>query len=343
MINMSKNVSSAVVAQQFAKMDGNNTDANAKNKFNVKDYLDTRLKAGETVRKVKIRVLPVSATSENFLVELKTHSLKVDKKIAESGFKSFICLNDEKVPNYDKNTKCPLCSKAYELFKKAKELKQEGKTKEAEPIYNRAKQLMNKTTYILRVIDRAKEEEGVKFWRFNMNLRGDGILDKLRNIYYNKKDDYRDSGRGDDYNIFDLQNGRDIILTISRQLDGFGNELPAPAINVDVSDFESPLTKDEEQFERWVNDPKKWHDAYATRTSDYLSIIADGEVPVRNSDGVWVAETIRDEENNARKAEQQEVEKEAEKILENTAENIKTEPKATVEVVMDDDDDDLPF
>lgn len=342
---MSKiNVSSAAVAMQFAKSNGNNTDASTKSKFNAKDYLDTRLKAGETTRKVKIRVLPVSATDENFLVELKTHSLKVDKKIAESGFKSFICLNDDKVPNYDNNTKCPLCSKAYELFKKAKELKQSGKTKEADVLYNRAKQLMNKITYILRVIDRAHEDEGVKFWRFNMSYTGKGILDQLRNIYNNKKADYKENGRDDNYNIFDLQNGRDIILTISRQVDSFGNERPAPAIDVDVSDFETPLTKDEELFEKWVNDPKKWYDAYATRTSDYLSIIADGEVPVRNSDGVWVAETVREEENNARKAQQMQTEKEAEKILEDTAENIKPEPKATVEVVMDDDDDDgLPF
>lgn len=340
------NVSATAVEQQFAKTKGNFTDANKKNNFNEKDYLNTRLKPGETTKKVKIRILPVSAEDENFVVEIKTHSLKVDKKIAESGFKSFICLNDEKVPNYDSNVKCPLCSKAYELFKKAKELKQAGKEKEAEPLYNRAKQLMNKTTYILRVIDRANEKEGVKFWRFNMSFKGEGILDELRNIYENKKAAYQENGQDDNYNIFDLQNGRDIILTISRAYDSTGKELPAPSIKVDANDFETPLTKDPELFEKWVTDPKKWYNAYAARTSEYLSIIANGEIPVRNTEGKWISEAIRNEEKIKEETEKEIIREESEKILESPI-NTTVEPKATVvyeaEVDAEDDDDGLPF
>lgn len=341
---MNANVTVEAIEQQIAKSKGGNTDANKKNTFNAKDYLDTRLKAGESSKKVRIRILPVSDTDSNFVVELKTHSLKVDKKIADSGFKSFICLNDEQIPNYNKDTKCPLCSKSYELFKRSKELKNEGKTAEADPLYERAKQLMNKTTYILRVIDRAHEDEGVKFLRFNYNSKGEGIYDKLINIYKNKKAAYQENGQSDNYNVFDLQNGRDFILTINRVYDKSGKEM-APSIQVDANDFETPLTKDPELFEKWVSDPKRWYNAYSTRTPDYLSIIADGDIPVRDSNGQWVSEENRIKEKENEANEKKQIIEESNKILEQeipVKESIETTEDFNTESNVSDDDE-LPF
>ena len=169
---------------------------------------------------------------------------------------------------------------------------------------------MNKSTYIVRVIDRNKEEQGVKFWRFNKNSKGDGIFDKLVTLFQNRRDSYRENGKGD-YNIFDLYNGRDIILTVTRQFDKSGKEI-APSYQIDAEDFEKPLSQNAEQIEKWVNDPKQWYDAYTARTDDYLSIIAEDKVPIRNSEGQWIAKVQQTEEKKA----EEEANKVARQILE---------------------------
>lgn len=335
------NVTVDAIEEQIAKLQNPNRNVNKKTSFDAKDYLDTRLKNGETVRKVKVRILPASVTNGNFFIEYHTHSLKVDKKIAESGFKSFTCLNEEQLPNYDKNIKCPLCSKSFELFKAAKELKTQGRTAEADILFNKAKELQNKTTYIVRVIDRAHEDEGVKFWRFNKSFTGKGILDKLLKLYNNKKESYLEQGKGG-YNIFDLEHGRDIIITITRSFDSTGTKELANNIDIDASDFESPLTTDEDTFNKWVFDEKKWYNAYTARTPEYLALIADDKIPVKK-DGEWVAWV--DESKN--KEEEEKIQKESQKILENqipTQVAYEVKPEVTVNVDSNiDDDDDLPF
>ena len=324
MSNLNGNVTFEAVEQQIAGTKKNES----KKKFNENNYMDTKLKAGETSRKIKIRILPVSAEDHRFCIEIKTHSLKVHKDIDASGFKSFICLNDTQIPNYNEQIKCPICEKAYELFAAAKKLKAEGKTEEADPLYKKACTLMNKSTYIVRVIDRNKEEQGVKFWRFNKNSKGDGIFDKLVTLFQNRRDSYRENGKGD-YNIFDLYNGRDIILTVTRQFDKSGKEI-APSYQIDAEDFEKPLSQNAEQIEKWVNDPKQWYDAYTARTDDYLSIIAEGKVPIRNSEGQWIAKVQQPEEKKA----EEEANKVARQILEDNTNIVNN---------VSDDVDKLPF
>ena len=189
-------------------------------------------------------------------------------------------------------------------------MKEKGELAKSEPLFKKACSLMNKSTYIVRVIDRNKEEQGVKFWRFNKNSKGEGIFDKLITLYQNRRDSYRENGRGD-YNIFDLNNGRDIILTVTRQFDKNGKEI-APSYQIDAEDFEKPLSQDVEQMNKWIQDTKQWYDAYTARTAEYLKIIAEDEVPVKNSEGKWVAKVQQIE--NANKEE--EAVKEAQTILE---------------------------
>ena len=54
--------------------------------FDVKNYLNTRLKEGETEKEIKVRILPVSATNGDIFFALHIHSLMVDKEISRSGF-----------------------------------------------------------------------------------------------------------------------------------------------------------------------------------------------------------------------------------------------------------------
>ena len=74
--------------------------------FNEKNYLNLRLKEGETQRKVTVRILPVSADDPNTFLILHTHSMKVPTEVSKSGYKSFICLNEKKIKNDGRG--CPL-------------------------------------------------------------------------------------------------------------------------------------------------------------------------------------------------------------------------------------------
>lgn len=347
-MSVNANITVDAIEEQIADSKSNKLNANKKT-FNVNDYLDTKLKNGETSRKIKVRILPITSESNKFCAEVKTHSLKVDKHIADSGFKSFICLNDEQLPTFDKANRCPLCEKSFELFKECKEmiakLKAEGKTEDeakkiTEPLYKKACSLMNKSTYFVRVIQRGKEDEGIKFWRFNKNSKGEGIFDKLIALYQNKKEDYAEAGKDENYNIFDLNNGRDIIITITRCINEQGKELP-PSVMIDTSDFESPLSKDSELAEKWINDEKKWYNAYTARTADYLRVIAEDEIPYKDENGNWVAKSTIKKNEEIDKENKVELQNEANKILE--SQNVTVEKPINVNVVEETEEDDLPF
>ena len=65
-----------------------------------------------------------------------------------------------------------------------------------------ARQYRSQKFYIVKVIDRDNEADGVKFWRFKHNWRGDGPIDKIIPIWKNKGD------------ITNPQEGRDLILVL---------------------------------------------------------------------------------------------------------------------------------
>ena len=314
------NVNPALIEEQRKKLQ-TQTGGNAfkpKVVFDEKNYLNDRLGENEDSREMRIRILPLSPTDGNAFLAIHTHSLKVDKEISRSGFKSFICLNDENLITHDERG-CPLCEKSKELFAEANKCTNEAEKK---ALVKSAMQYKSKVTYIVRVIERGHEEDGVKFWRFNAHNGGGGIYDKLMD-----KLDIRNKesleATGNPYCIFDLYEGRDIILTLKKESKG-GNKYTT---KVEITDagFSSPLSKDEAQIEEWVNDPKVWSDMYSSKSYEYLQLIADGEIPFFDKDSKkWVAKN-----GDAKTAE--ESEKEASKELE--------------DVPMDDTvkDDDLPF
>lgn len=289
MSSFNVNVSSSVIEESIAAKDVSNFKQKAE--FDVKNYLNTKLEPHENNRKVVIRILPVSTEDGNFRIAIKTHNLKVSKKIANSGFKSFLCLNDPQVPNYDTNKSCPICSKAEEYFSNAKACMAEDKDK-SKKLFVKGCSLKCKTTYIVRVIERGKEHEGVKFWRFNENTQGKGIYDSLIALYKQRKDDMEEAGV-ENYNIFDLNNGRDIVIDLTRTKRSDGQEGIATIIT-DKS-INTPLTKDLELGNSWINDTKKWYDAYASKPHEYLEIIAEDKIPFFDKSlGTFVGKTEED-------------------------------------------------
>ena len=329
------NVSGSAVEES---MDKPQKTAQKKNDFDAKNYLDTKLADGQNERTITVRILPVSNEDGNFRIAVKTHNLKVNRRIAQSGFKSFLCLDDPQVPNYNPSIRCPICEKSKYYFEEAKKCRDTDKEK-SKKLFMKACSLKNKVTYIVRVIERGKESEGVKFWRFNENTQGKGIYDSLIALYKQRKNDMAEEGI-ENYNIFDLDNGRDIVLNLTRTERSDGQE--GVAIQITDKSINKPLTNDIELGNAWINDVKKWYNAYTVKSPEYLSIIADDMIPYFDrAQEKFVPKTEQDfldaekRKNEANAA----VEAASEILKEHTMEQ-QSIPQVTPS---DDNDIDLPF
>ena len=314
------------------KKGNNEYQAQKKTSFDPKNYLDLKLKEHEATKTVKVRFLPISATDGTVFFDIITHALKVDKEIAKSGFKSYVCLESK---NAETTEECPICKKSKELFEKAAQARKEGNEALSKSLYKEACSLKKKRTFITRVIDRDHEDEGVKFWRFNENSQGKGIYDILMALYETRKQEAKEEGE-EDYSIFDLYNGKDIIINVSKSLipDGFGGMKETIAYNITDSGNRKPLSTDIEKANSWLNDEKTWKDVYSLKTQEYLELVVNGKIPVYNKEkGIYVEKT----ENNA----------EVKKMEEAAATEVLMEKYISSdneEAVNDDnDDDDLPF
>ena len=300
------NINPELIEESIKKSQEKKNVLNKKFEFSEKNYLNTRLNKGETSRQIKIRILPASATYNNFFITLHTHSLMVSTDTAKSGFKSFICLNDENVKD---EKGCPLCDKCQQLIDESNACTD---PMEKKALFKSAMQYKAKESYVVRVIERGHEDEGVKFWRFNAHKSGDGFLDLLFELYKIRNEESL-AATGEPYNIFDLENGKDFVITL--KLDPGTGKTTATLAD---AGFSTPLTKDPEQKAAWVNDEKTWRDVYSLKSHEYLEIIANGETPFYDkTNGKWVA-----------------------KIEKVDVEDDETEP---LNVPASEEDDDLPF
>ena len=162
-------------------------------------------------------------------------------------------------PGKNDNERSPL-NEVYE------ELMSTGKESDKEL----AKQYKSRKFYIVKVIDRDHEEDGVKFWRFKHNYKNEGILDKIIPIWRNKGD------------ITDPEKGRDLIIELSKQ------KTPKGAAYTTVSTImyedAAPIHEDMKVLKGWVENEMTWLDVYSKKPVEYLESIARGEVPRWDSD-----------------------------------------------------------
>lgn len=337
--NFNGNVSGSAIEDSI---DRSQKSAQKKNDFDAKNYLDTKLADGQNERTITVRILPVSNEDGNFRIAVKTHNLKVSRRIAQSGFKSFLCLDDPQVPSYNPSVRCPICEKAQYYFDEAKKCRETDKEK-SKKLFMKACSLKNKITYIVRVIERGKENEGVKFWRFNENTQGKGIYDALIALYKQRKNDMAEEGI-ENYNIFDLDNGHDIVLTLTRTERSDGQE--GVAIQVNDKSINKPLTNDIELGNSWINDVKKWYNAYTVKSPEYLAIIADDMIPYFDKTQEKLVPKTEQDFLDAEKR-KNEAKKEANVAAEAASEILKertVEQKQIPQVTPSDDNDmDLPF
>jgi hypothetical protein len=232
--------------------------------FNPKNYLDARLAPGEQRKEITIRLLPFSSEGNETspFKKIYAHTVKVNKEVSTSGWKTFICPAHNGL-----NEKCPFC----DTSAKARELRFSAPNEAEKKKYGDIEYLNKpKEMWVVRCIDRAHEDEGVKFWRFNHVNTGKGVYDAIYNLFQTRMKE--------DMNIFDLNEGKDLIITITK------DSRDKTVYQVTDKGKQTPLSEDYEKEKAWVYDSKKWDDLFTVKSYDYLSIIVEGGIPVYDKD-----------------------------------------------------------
>jgi hypothetical protein len=208
----------------------------------MKRYFTTILLKGEKSGQKRVRILPTSDGSSPFK-EVWYHEIQVDGK--------WVKLYD---PGKNDGERSPL-NEVYE------ELMATGKDADKEL----ARQYRSRKFYIVKVVDRDAEDEGVKFWRFKDNYKQEGILDKIIPIWKAKGD------------VTNATEGRDLIIELTKSKTPGGKEYTV--VQTIMYDDPSPLHTDKDLMKEWLDDETTWSDVYTKKPEEYLEAIARGETP----------------------------------------------------------------
>lgn len=233
--------------------------------FSEKNYLQARLSPNENKKTIRVRLLPFSPTETSPFHKVFMHQVRVNKEVAASGWKKFPC----PIKNHHGGTTCPFC----EVAEEARKLKNEAVTEAEKKQYLEIEYAnMPRDMWVVRCIERGHEEDGVKFWLFNSSKNKNGVYDKIINLFEQRFVSAQEKGKY--HNIFDLNEGNDLTLTLTR------NALGKTEVNITDDYDKTPLSENEEQALAWINDAKQWSDIYVTKSYDYMSVIVEGGVPV---------------------------------------------------------------
>lgn len=242
------NVLQAALAQYEKNTKSNTSQQKISSEERLKMYFAAILPKGQTSGMKRIRILPPAEGQDLFWVEKYFHEIQVDKK--------WVKLYD---PAQDGDIS--------PLNNVAEALKMTG----SEENKKLAGQYRARKFYILRVIDRDNEQDGVKFWRIKHSLKNDGAYNKIMDIVKAKNED-----------ISNPEIGRDLTITLSVIKNPMGGEYTA--ITSVIPDDKSPLSTNEEQKVLWLSNPMTWRDAYSIKPVEYLQGVSEGYSPRWNND-----------------------------------------------------------
>ena len=242
------NVLDAVLAQyESAKQSGSSSTSKMSQEERMKKYFAAILTKDETQGQRRVRILPTTDGSSPFK-EVWFHELYIDGK-----WQKFYD------PGKNDNERSPL-NEVYD------ELMSTGKASDKEL----ARQYRPRKFYIVKVIDRDKEQDGPKFWRFKHNYKQEGIFDKIIPIYKAKGD------------VADPDKGRDLILELTKAKTPKGAYYTV--IQTVMYDDPEAIHQDADIMDSWVNDELTWEDVYSKKPTEYLEALARGETPRWDSD-----------------------------------------------------------
>ena len=237
------NVLDSVLAQyESSKQSGSSSTSKFTQEERMKKYFAAILKDNEKQGQRTIRILPTTDGSSPFK-EVWFHEINVDGK-----WQKFYD------PGKNDNERSPLNEVYEELISTGRESDKQLAT-----------QYRSRKFYIVKVIDRDNEEDGVKFWRFKHNYKQEGILDKIIPIWKAKGD------------VTDSDNGRDLILELTKAKTPKGAFYTV--IQTVMYDDPSPTHEDSKKASTWINDELTWEDVYSKKPIEYLEAIAKGDTP----------------------------------------------------------------
>lgn len=304
---MSKTDTLSAMLAQYESNSKPQTKTNSVKEYDLKNYFTTFLPEKVSSAEKRIRIIPNADGSSPF-VEIHGHKAQVD-----GDFKTFICLK------HQKNEDCPFCEAHDALRASGKETDKEL-----------AKKYNARRMYVVKLIDRDKPEEGIKFWRFNHDYRKLGIHDKIFGILKAVNKD-----------ITHPETGRDLLVIISR------DQNKRPVVQSIQHVDPTPLSENPEQAKAWLEDTRTWEDVYSIKPYDYLEIVVKGGTPVWDKEAKKFIDKVSVPENDT-------LEEEVTLGVPNVKSNIVTAtptatsnatPEVTTQVVNDaaDEEDDLPF
>jgi len=219
----------------------------------MKQYLSIMLPKGTKQGEKRIRIVPTTDGTSPFK-EVFFHNVQVQgrwQKLYDPGKDELGKPSGERSPLNEVEEALRLAGDA-----QSKEL---------------ARSYRSQKFYIVKVVDRDNEEDGVKFWRFKHNWKGDGPIDKIIPIWRNKGD------------VTDINEGRDLILILQAvPLPGGRGEYTT----VSSVMYEDPgaLSTDPAQAKEWSGDERTWRDVYSQKPVEYLEAISKGLDPVWDSE-----------------------------------------------------------
>jgi len=238
----------AVLAQyESSKQSGSSSTSKFTQEERMKKYFAAILKDTEKQGQRTIRILPTTDGSSPFK-EVWFHEINVDGKWQKFYY-----------PAKNDNERSPLNEVYEELISTGRESDKQLAT-----------QYKSRKFYIVKVIDRDNESDGVKFWRFKHNYKQEGILDKIIPIWKAKGD------------VTDSDNGRDLILELTKAKTPKGATYTV--IQTVMYDDPTPTHTDTETSNDWINNELTWEDVYSKKPVEYLESIAKGETPRWDTD-----------------------------------------------------------
>ena len=245
---MANSVLDSVLAQYEKNSSSTSSQkTNISQEDRLKKYFSAILQKNEKSASRRIRILPTKDGSSPF-VEVWYHEIQVNGQ--------WVKLYD---PDKNDNERSPLTEVYNELISTGK--------KEDKEL---ASQYRSRLFYIVKVVDRDNEQDGVKFWRFKHNYKQEGVLDKILPIWKAKGD------------VTDAEKGRDLIIELTKAKTPQGKEYTV--IQTIMYDDPQVLHTDKGIMEGWLQDELTWNDVYSKKPVEYLEAVAVGETPIWSSE-----------------------------------------------------------
>ena len=288
--------------KSYADSHKQNTAVTAK-VYDEKNYFSTNIPKSESEADKTIRILPQDG---NFWTVFHGHK----KQLPDGTWKTFPCLKHEEGKD------CPFCEAREALLATGKESDKKL-----------AKEYSVRKMYILKVIERGNEKDGVKFWRFNHAYDKAGTLDKIMGAIKIAKHD-----------VTDPETGRDLVVNIRR------NQFNVPVVlSVNNSLEVSKLSEDANQAAIWLSDTRTWRDVYAIKNYNYLEIVVRGHTPVWSKEQEKFVAKEKLESLGTSKDVINEEDDDSELTMGETEVNNITIPVVDNTQPQEEEDDDLPF